>query len=89
MENNNDNVRLNKIPLLIFIETLQEVYQMGVDYVDIVGTNNVDQDVIAIYYNDKYFAKGENPNKEEGNDSDEDDFEYRVDLSDEDLNDLT
>ena len=86
---NNENVRLNKIPLLIFIETLQDIYQMGVDYVDIVGMHNVDQDVIAIHYNDKYFAKGENPNKEEGDDSDEDDFEYRVDLSDEDLNDLT
>lgn len=85
MENNNENVRLNKIPLLIFIETLQDIYQMGVDYVDLVGTNNVDQDVIAIHYNDKYFAKSEDLENENNLMSPN----FKINLSEEDLNDLT
>lgn len=85
MENNNENVRLNKIPLLIFIEALQDIYQMGVDYVDLVGTNNVDQDVIAIHYNDKYFAKYEDLENENNLMSPN----FKINLSEEDLNDLT
>jgi hypothetical protein len=82
MENNDENVRLNKIPLLIFIEALQDIYQMGVDYVDIVGINNVDQDIIAIHYNEKYFAKPEE-NEQPPTDN------FKINLSEEDLNDLT
>lgn len=85
MENNNENVRLNKIPLLIFIETLQDIYQMGVDFVDIVGTNNVDQDIIAIHYNDSYFSKPENLENENKLMSPN----FKINLSEEDLNDLT
>ena len=84
MENNkneDDVVRLNKIPLGIFIQTLQDIYDMGIDFVDIVGINNVDQDVLSIHYNNTYIAKYEN---EVNNDT-----EVKVNLTDDNLNDLT
>jgi len=41
-------VRLKKIPLEIFLKTLEELYLFGLDYIDIIGTPGEEQDVIGI-----------------------------------------
>jgi len=73
MENNNE-LRLKKIPLKPFLEALTDIYNRGVDYVDIIGTSGDEQDSIGIAIKEEYFSEPDE-NEEE-------------DLSDEDLNQL-
>lgn len=73
MENNNE-LRLKKIPLKPFLEALTDIYNRGVDYVDIIGTSGDEQDSIGIAIKEEYFSE---PEEEE-----------EKDLSDEDLNQL-
>ncbi len=47
-------VELRKIPLEGFIEVLQDIFDKGADYIDIVGTPNEDQDVISIVIKPEY-----------------------------------
>jgi len=42
MENNKE-IRLNKIPLKPFLEALTDIYNRGVDYVDIIGAHGDDR----------------------------------------------
>lgn len=73
MENNNE-IRLKKIPLKPFLEALTDIYNRGVDYVDIIGKADDEQDSIGIAIKEEYFSESDD-NEEE-------------DLSDEDLNQL-
>ena len=75
MENSNE-IRLKKIPLLVLLEALKDVYERGADYVDIIGVPGVEQDSIGIAINREYFAP-------EDDDDDDDDS-----ITDEDLNQL-
>lgn len=75
MENKNE-IRLKKIPLLVLLEALKDVYERGADYVDIIGVPGVEQDSIGIAINREYFA----PEDEENDDDDS--------ITDEDLNQL-
>ena len=77
MERHNE-IRLKKIPLRVFLEALTDIYERGVDYVDIIGVPGEEQDSIGISVKEEYFAK------EEEEDNDDEDFN----LSDEDLNQL-
>ena len=77
MEKSNE-VRLKKIPLRMFLEALTDIYERGVDYVDIIGVPGEEQDSIGISVKEEYFAK-EVDDEEEDNDSP---------LSDSDLNQL-
>ena len=56
MEKSNDDrvVELRKIPLEGFILTLQDIYDRGADYIDIVAKPDVDQDVISIVIKPEY-----------------------------------
>lgn len=74
MENSNE-IRLKKIPLLVLLEALKDVYERGADYVDIIGVPGVEQDSIGIAINREYFAPE--------HDDDDDDS-----ITDEDLNQL-
>ena len=76
MERNNE-VRLKKIPLRMFLEALTDIYERGVDYVDIIGVPGEEQDSIGISVKEEYFAK-------EVDDDEEEDSP----LSDSDLNQL-
>jgi hypothetical protein len=58
MENN--EVRLNKIPLKRFIDALVDVYRKGADYIDIVGKADVQQDSIGIIVKESYVADEDN-----------------------------
>jgi hypothetical protein len=84
MENN--EVTFKKIPLRVFLDILQDAWEKGADYVDIVGVPDEVQDNIAVAIREEYM-----------NAHPEDEFEIDVelenpddnkDLSDEDLNQL-
>lgn len=86
MEENKDQVRLKKIPLGVFIQALMDIYNTGVDYVDLLGVPGEEQDTIGIAFCDEYLSKEE----EETEETDENIEEKikNINLSDEDLNQL-
>lgn len=97
MEQSN-NVRLVKIPLHEFISILVDLYEQGVDYIDIEGNNNERQDFVNILFNKEYMAEESlepedvmmNMMSEE--EEEEDNFppiNLNIKLSDEDLNQLS
>jgi hypothetical protein len=49
-------VRLRKIHLDSFIKQLAALYEMGVDYVDLVGMNDVEQDYIEMHFTNDYMT---------------------------------
>jgi hypothetical protein len=95
MENNNIDVSLNKIPLKVLLDALEQLYEMGADYIDIIGVNNIEQDTIALAVKQEYMCP-EYEEWEEGNDEYEEEDEeekppikkINIKLSDEDLNQL-
>jgi hypothetical protein len=54
MENN--KVVLRKIPLEIFIDVLLEIYEQGVDFVDIIGVPDEIQDTIGVTFSQEYIS---------------------------------
>jgi hypothetical protein len=78
MENN--EVTFKKIPLKIFIEILQDAWDRGADYIDIIGVADAIQDNISIAIKEEYMHREE----------DEEDIEINPnkDITDEDLNQL-
>ena len=52
--NEERTVELRKIPLAGFIDILQEIYDKGADYIDIVAKPDVIQDVISIVVKEEY-----------------------------------
>jgi hypothetical protein len=86
-------VRLKKIPLEIFLKTLEELYLFGLDYIDIIGTPGEEQDVIGIVYSLDYMSKELHDRVDESLDEfikDEEENQYKKDikLSDDDLNQI-
>ena len=76
-------VRLRKIPLNVFIQALMDVYNTGVDYIDIIGKPDEEQDTIGIAFCEEYMSK-----EEETNEEDLKEQIKNINLSDEDLNQL-
>lgn len=79
MEDKKPEIRLKKIPLRVFLEALTDIYNRGVDYVDIIGVPGEEQDSIGIAVTKDYYS----PDIEF-----EDDDEGLRDITDEDLNQL-
>jgi hypothetical protein len=50
-------LRLRKIPLEQFLDALLELYNEGLDYIDLVGTPDSDQDTIGILFSRDYMCK--------------------------------
>ena len=90
MENQNEKeVRLNKIPIRVFIDALLDLYNSGADYIDLIGKPNETQDTIGIVVRLEYMTNG--VAEEEMSEEDEKEFiEGKLDikLSDDDLNQL-
>jgi hypothetical protein len=76
-------VRLKKIPLGVFINALMDIYNSGLDYVDIVGKNGEEQDTIGIAFSEEYMSKDSEASFDELKEKLDD-----IDLSDDDLNQL-
>ncbi len=94
MEGANENeVTLQKIHLKSFIEVLVSLYEQGVDFVDICGKNNTEQDIIDIRFSREYtvWDKEEEKTKEEIEEEIEEepeDVPTKINLSDDNLNQL-
>lgn len=84
MENN--EVVFKKIPLRVFIDILNDAWNNGADYVDIVGVPNQVQDNIAVAIREEYINV--NPDDEFEIDVELEHPDDNKDLSDEDLNQL-
>ena len=76
----NKEIRFRKISLQLLLDTLTHIWDSGADYVDIIGIQNEDQDVINIVVKDDYMSEEE--------DIQDDDDEDLPTLSDEDINNL-
>lgn len=50
-------MKIIKVPLKKFIDLLIDVYNQGINYVDISGINGEGQDKIGISYDNSYFTK--------------------------------
>lgn len=85
MENN--QVKIRKIHLQTFMDVLADLFDKGVDYIDIIGVINDDQDSIAISFCKDYMA--EEYAKNFDNMPEFDGSKFDINLSDEnDLNQL-
>jgi len=84
MENN--EVIFKKIPLKVFLDILQDAWEKGADYVDIVGVPDEVQDNIAVAIREEYMNA--DPEDEFEIDVELEHPEEKKDLSDEDLNQL-
>lgn len=82
-KSNQNQVILRKVALKAFIDTLVNVYNSGADYVDIVGSNDQQQDTIGIIVIDEYMADPDDMELEI-----EDDDDNQKKLSDDDLDQL-
>jgi hypothetical protein len=74
----NKEIRFRKISLQLLLDTLTHIWDAGADYVDIIGIQGEDQDVINIVVQEDYMS-------DEPIDESEDDD---TPLSDEDINNL-
>ena len=82
----NREVKIQKIPLDRLIETLVDLYNKGIDYIDIAGVPGIDQDRMAIVFTRDYMT-------EEGkkNFGEEDELDLEIGpskLTDDDINQL-
>ena len=84
MENKDSELRLKKIPLKTFLDALMDIYNRGVDFIDIIGMPGEEQDSIGIAIKEEYFSKDDISDEEE----EDREIKSSKDLSDEDLNQL-
>jgi hypothetical protein len=73
----NKEMRFRKISLELLLDTLTHLWDAGADYVDIIGIQNEDQDIINIVVKEDYMS-----------DEPIDEAEEDQPLSDEDINNL-
>lgn len=53
----NKEVKIEKIPLTHMINMLVELYNQGVDYIDILGVTGVESDKLAISFTKDYMTE--------------------------------
>jgi hypothetical protein len=78
----NKEIRFRKISLQLLLDTLTHIWDSGADYVDIIGIQGEDQDVINIVVKEEYMSEEDNDVYDEEEEEDNDT------LSDEDINNL-
>jgi len=84
---NNEQVSIKKIPLDGFIDILMDLYNKGVDYIDITGITNSESDKMAISFTAEYMMEGSEENFEDAPSLDMKDLLNKK-LSQEDLDEL-
>ena len=87
MENNEGLLTIKKIPLDSFIDILMDLYNKGVDYIDITGVTNEHMDKMAISFTSDYMMEGSEENFENAPPLDIKDL-LNQKLSEEDLDQL-
>ena len=80
----NNQLKIRKIHLNTFIDVLVDLYDRGVDYVDLLAHLNDDEDIVGISFCKEYMSKdfAENFDKIPEKDN------INKDLSEDDLNQL-
>lgn len=82
----NKEVKIQKIPLDVLIETLVSLYNQGIDYIDIAGKPGTDFDSMAIVFTKDYMTE---EGKKNFGEMDELDLEIGPSkLTDDDINQL-
>lgn len=82
MRQNKKEIRFRKISLQLLLDTLTHIWDSGADYVDIIGIQGEDQDVINIVVQEDYMSDDIEEYEEDDND------DHHPPLSDEDINNL-
>lgn len=77
-------MRFRKISLELLLDTLTHIWDSGADYVDIIGIQGDEQDVINIVVKEDYMSD----DIEEYEEEDDDEDSPLPPLSDEDINNL-
>lgn len=83
-----NNIKIRKVPLEMFIEILTDLYNKGVDYVDIIGILDETQDSIGISFCKDYMDEELKDNFDKIPVSVKKNDQINISLSDEDLNQL-
>jgi hypothetical protein len=79
MENNNE-VTITKIPIKPILDILQDAWERGADYFDLVGVVGDVQDNLMVIIKDEYTSDVDDESPEEEDPS--------IDLTDDNLNEL-
>lgn len=82
-----ESIVLKKIPVDKLVDLLVELYNRGVDYIDISGIPDEEQDKLAISFTKDYMTEEGKKNFEDAPIDMTNEF-FSNKLSDEDLNDL-
>jgi hypothetical protein len=53
----NNNVKIRKVPVEAFLNLLADLFDQGVDYIDIVGILDDNQDSIGIAFSREYMSE--------------------------------
>lgn len=78
MENNDYTLVIEKIPLKEFIDALVGIYEQGVNFIDLEGSNTDGQSSLGILFSKDYIE----------NDDDAPSEQINIPLSDDNLNEL-
>lgn len=62
---NNNNVKIRKVPVEAFLNLLADLFDQGVDYIDIVGILDDNQDSIGIAFSREYMSEDMQDNFED------------------------
>lgn len=84
---NKPSVTLRKVPVDKLIDLLVELYNRGVDYIDISGIPDEEQDKMAISFTKDYMTEEGKKNFEDSPLDITDEF-FDTTLSEDDINDL-
>ena len=82
------NLRIRKVAVNAFVDILVDLYNKGVDYVDIIGILDDVQDSVAISFSKEYMADNMQSNFNEIGTKEIETDEINIKLSDDDLNQL-
>ena len=82
------NLRIRKVAVNAFVDILVDLYNKGVDYVDIIGILDDVQESVAISFSTEYMAKDMESNFDEIATKEIETDEINIKLSDDDLNQL-
>lgn len=86
--NKNEEFKIRKVYLDTFINILIDLYDKGVDYIDIIGSTDDTQDVVKISFSKEYMNKEMLENFEKLPSSVKKEEKINLNLSDDDINQL-
>jgi len=60
-----DNIKIRKVPVEAFLNLLSDLFEQGVDYIDIIGMLDEKQDTIGIAFSKDYMSEDMQDNFED------------------------